>query len=268
MISCKKEFEIHCILGFSYDLAGPIIPQMQNRGQKAKLFGIQSGIYDRIILFNFLCHEGEELMVKIHEVSTDSRLIETLPKEQQLLANRLFQEMGFEEVDESPALSGTVSQADKDFLMRTRPRPVRPISSRLYMQMNCDQTMERTKFEGGIAQQVAGELYDLVDFAPLKPESKEKVRDHLQQLKAMASRKASSLKELGEQAVACKAKIDALTPGEHFVMEGGWKGQGGSPGHAMLYLFKKNADGKYSLLVFNTGEGVQFHQLEFDGIKQ
>ena len=207
-------------------------------------------------------------MVKIHEVSTDSRLIETLPKEQQLLANRLFQEMGFEEVDESPALSGTVSQADKDFLMRTRPRPVRPISSRLYMQMNCDQTMERTKFEGGIAQQVAGELYDLVDFAPLKPESKEKVRDHLQQLKAMASRKASSLKELGEQAVACKAKIDALTPGEHFVMEGGWKGQGGSPGHAMLYLFKKNADGKYSLLVFNTGEGVQFHQLEIDGIKQ
>jgi hypothetical protein len=54
-----------------------------------------------------------------------------------------------------------------------------------------------------------------------------------------------------------KDKVLNLAPGKSFCIPGGWKG---TPGHAMLYEFTKQPSGKYTVIIFNTGGGIDtFH---------
>lgn len=60
-------------------------------------------------------------------------------------------------------------------------------------------------------------------------------------------------------------KLKNLKPGSSILLPGGWAG---SPsGHAMLYEVIADTDGTYTFRIFNSGEGVDLHQVAAIGLK-
>jgi len=51
---------------------------------------------------------------------------------------------------------------------------------------------------------------------------------------------------------------NATEPGEQLLLPGGWQGR--EIGHAMLYEFTKNEKGELLFSIYNSGEGLQFHE--------
>lgn len=62
------------------------------------------------------------------------------------------------------------------------------------------------------------------------------------------------------QAVAQKLndRVSNLKPGEKILIPGGWIA--GMKEYSLLYLIEKQKDGTYSLGIFNTNQGIQFHK--------
>ena len=54
-------------------------------------------------------------------------------------------------------------------------------------------------------------------------------------------------------------QLDQMAPGETFLIPGGWEGVGGKSGHAMLYELSKEKEGNFTLKIYNTGSGLEFH---------
>lgn len=54
-------------------------------------------------------------------------------------------------------------------------------------------------------------------------------------------------------------EINSLKPRQDLLLPGGWMGAG-SPGHAMIYQFSKNADGELLFSIYNSGAGIEFHE--------
>src|SRR5690606_30691508 len=44
------------------------------------------------------------------------------------------------------------------------------------------------------------------------------------------------------------------------LMPGGWLGKSGRTGNAVLYEFKKDKNGDYIFLVYNSGPGLEYHE--------
>jgi len=53
-------------------------------------------------------------------------------------------------------------------------------------------------------------------------------------------------------------RITQMKPGEQFMIPGGWLGKR-SPGHAMIYHFIKQRNGRYTMSIYNTGAGIPYH---------
>ncbi len=54
-------------------------------------------------------------------------------------------------------------------------------------------------------------------------------------------------------------EINALQPKQDLLLPGGWIGTG-SPGHAMIYQFERNADGELLFSIYNSGSGIEHHE--------
>lgn len=70
-------------------------------------------------------------------------------------------------------------------------------------------------------------------------------------------------KQINNLATSWSDELSKLAVGKRFLIPGGYTAR--ESGHAMLYEFERKADGNLALHVFNTGNGLNYHQP--DGIK-
>ncbi len=88
-------------------------------------------------------------------------------------------------------------------------------------------------------------------------ESVEKLHVYARYIQNMAQRRAS-IKEATEFSGEIAHRITALRSGEEVILPGGWVNPG-SPGHAMIYHFRKEGD-VLRFYIYNAGAGVEYHE--------
>lgn len=64
-----------------------------------------------------------------------------------------------------------------------------------------------------------------------------------------------------------QTKIGDIPVGESLLLPGGWQGKQ-SPGHAMLYEITREKEDVYSMRIYNTGGGLQFHPSLSEGNRE
>jgi hypothetical protein len=85
---------------------------------------------------------------------------------------------------------------------------------------------------------------------------------HLDQCQKESDKIAKMIKDqanistINDHAKALLDHVKTLQRGKSFSFPGGWAGSQSNP---MIYQIKKQADGKYSFTIYNTGAGVEFH---------
>lgn len=75
--------------------------------------------------------------------------------------------------------------------------------------------------------------------------------------------------QAAEFANSMQNRIRVLKIGESYTVPGGWKGRQGD-GHAMLYKFERTGDATFTVKIYNTGGGLEYHpsQIDKDGKKR
>ncbi len=70
-------------------------------------------------------------------------------------------------------------------------------------------------------------------------------------------------KRIHQLGIKLKDQVAQMAVGDSLLIPGGYLSK--TSGHAMLYLFCKEADGTLSLEVYNTGDGLQYHRSKAQG---
>lgn len=98
--------------------------------------------------------------------------------------------------------------------------------------------------------------------APAPGEAFYKAMDQVIETCEAASKLCSSSMPLPEQTTAfaemMKEKLSALHIGESYTVSGGWMGRKNS-GHAMLYKFEKTNEDSFTITIYNSGAGLNYH---------
>jgi hypothetical protein len=73
------------------------------------------------------------------------------------------------------------------------------------------------------------------------------------------SDKSAPIAEVNQFCQTTAREIAALGPNQELMIPGGWRNRQ-SPGHAMIYHFKREKDGVLRFYVYNAGAGVEYHE--------
>ncbi len=171
--------------------------------------------------------------------------------------------------DEREARVGALSPIVKDFSR---------LSPRVFGLAHADAFIAATKFEGGARIETAQYFSSILKSATSKgllPESL--LGDKIPQFAHFLTKLDQYIFWAGEIAKAdtpdkrkslserIRDAALALREGETLTLPGGYSGR---PGHAMMYQISRKADGKYAILVINTGDGAEHHSSIYSGYKQ
>jgi hypothetical protein len=68
-----------------------------------------------------------------------------------------------------------------------------------------------------------------------------------------------------ETVKSMQESIRSLKPGQRYIFQGGWVAEFPGIGHAIVHAIEKQEDGRYTLMTFNTGDGLpSFHEYQVD----
>ncbi len=154
-----------------------------------------------------------------------------------------------------------------DLAPRTR---LSDLTLKEFLQLNCDNTLASSHFEGGNSSRWATVLKDILILHALWDETApqnelDRAIHLLSQLEDNRIISATSPQTVHELSREYKTTIENLSVGEELALPGGYVTDKG--GHAVIYLIKRTDLRYFTFSVINTGDGTRFHAKTLSGIK-